>query len=106
LYITRGGALELKPNLPHDIITDKNYEIFWDFSTSLVLKLEETIRIVELVEGSVKIMDDRASLGENGTSLILTNTTLSDTGVYHVRFVKSLAVMHIDFHVIVEGNKK
>ena len=107
LYITKGDALRLKPNLPGDVATNKNYEIFWDFSSSLVSKQEETIRIIELMEDSIKITDGRASLGESNTSLILTNTTLKDSGVYHVRFVKTLSItaIRVDFHVIVEGNE-
>mgnify|MGYP002803947226 FL=1 len=107
LYITKGDVLRLKPNLPGVMTTAKNYEIFWDFSPSLLAKQEETIRIITLMEDSVKIMDERASLGANNTSLILTNTTLNDSGVYRVRFVKKLSItaIHTDFHVTVEGNK-
>ena len=109
VYVTRGDTLKLQPNLSHDIASPngKNYEIFWDFSSQLVSKQENTVRIIELMEDPVEALDARASLEDNGTALVLTNTNLSDSGIYHLRIVKPLitTAVHMDFHVIVEGNK-
>lgn len=105
--MAKGETLKLKPKLSeiYPDSDDKNYETFWDFSTPLTSKQEEAVRIIGLEDGSLKRFDVRASLEENGTTLVLTNTTFNDSGVYHLRTIKSLSTkaIHKDFHVIIEG---
>ena len=105
--MARGDTLKLKPKVSEILadFDDKTYEIFWDFSTPLASKQEEAIRIIGLEDGSLKSFDVRASLEENSATLVLTNTTFNDSGIYHLRTMKSLSAkaIHKDFHVIIEG---
>lgn len=107
VYITRGDTLKLQSDLPDVTASSygRNYETFWDFSPSLTTTQEEAVRLIDSMNSSVESVDVRASLKENGTTLVLTNTTLNDSGVYHLRILGPLstAAIHKDFNVIVEG---
>lgn len=107
MYITRGDTLKLEPNLPDSLANSsaRSYETFWDFSSSFLSKQDEAVRIIGFTKGSVEDMDKRASLSGNGTTLVLKNTTLNDSGIYHFRVMIALSKMeiHKDFNVIVEG---
>ena len=111
VYVTRGDTLKLKPMLPETTTDsdDKNYKTFWDFSTPLTSQQEGAVRIIGLEDGSLKSFDARASLEENGTTLVLKNTTFNDSGVYHLRTMKSfmstinVKAIRKDFRVVIEG---
>ncbi|CAB3980615.1 carcinoembryonic antigen-related cell adhesion molecule 1-like [Paramuricea clavata] len=107
VYITRGDTLKLQSDLPDVTASSygKNYETFWDFSPSLTTTTqEEAVRLIDSMDSSVESLDVRASLKENGTTLVLTNTTFNDSGVYHLRILGPLSTtaVHKDFNVIVE----
>lgn len=104
VYLARGDTLKLEPTSIDSLPSSygKKYGTFWDFSPSSLKAQESEIRIID---STFKRFDVRASLEQNGTVLILTNTTLNDSGVYHLRIVElyKTTLIHKEFHVIVEG---
>lgn len=110
VHVTRGQTLKLRPSLPEIALVSssgKNYETFWDFSSVLESREEESaVRLISWTESSMKNVDNRMSLEKNGTTLVLRNTTLNESGVYHIRMMKpksTSTAVHVDFNVVVEG---
>ncbi|XP_028402497.1 uncharacterized protein LOC114525374 [Dendronephthya gigantea] len=109
VHVTRGQNLKLRPSLPEVFVSSsgENYEKFWDFSSVLRSRKEENadVRIISWTESSIKDVDNKISLEENGTTLVLRNTTLNESGVYHFRMMKpksTTTAIHVDFNVDVE----
>ena len=107
VYLAKGDTLKLQLYPPENDTNSyhQSYAIIWEFSTSLASKSNEAVRIISTTKGFVERFDTRASLGDNGTSLILKNTTFNDSGVYHVRMMETVSntTSHKDFKVIIAG---